>query len=281
MQETVSATCNIVEEWARDQRRRGVLPSSISARTIHARAVLRDLDLTMTAEDLEDWLDERRWYGKPLSDKTRYGYLSSLSSLFDFAVRTGRATTNPVTVIPRPKMRNPLPRPFEDNALDRALHHAANDPRMTCWLLLAAGAGLRVSEIAGLEGTDILRAKDPWVIHAIGKGRKERYVDCHPKVRAALEHHGVPRRGPLFTAATGRQYSGAAVSRLMCAYLDRLDIEDRPHGLRHWFATSALVAGADLRTVQELLGHSSVNTTALYTKVFDNRRSAAVASLPL
>lgn len=274
----------LITEWERDQRRRGVLPSSISARAIHVRAITRDLEHSieeLTVEEVQDWLDDRRWYGKTISDKTRYGYLSSLTDFFDFLQRTGRVEVNEMREAQRPKTRETLPRPIEDNVLDRALAATGKDPRMKLWLMLAAGAGLRVSEIAGLEATDILRAKEPWVIHAVGKGQKERYVDCHPKVKAALEEYGVPRRGPLFYASTGRPYTGQRISAMMCAFLDRHDIADRPHSLRHWFATSALEAGADLRTVQELLGHSSINTTAIYTKVKDRSRSLAVASLPL
>lgn len=274
----------LIVEWERDQRRRGLARSSIVHRGGDVRAICRDLDHPVTelsVDEVQDWLDERRWYGKPISDKTRYGYLSTLTDFFDFLHRTGRVEVNEMRDAQRPKVRGNLPRPTDDIARDRALRAAANDPRMTCWLLLASGAGLRVGEIANLEGTDILRAKEPWVLHAVGKGGKERYVDCHPKVQAALENYGIPRRGPLFCASTGRPYTGARVSQIMCAFLNSIDIDDRPHSLRHWFATSALEAGADLRTVQELLGHSSINTTAIYTKVKDRSRSLAVASLPL
>lgn len=274
----------LIVEWERDQRRRGIARSSISARAIQIRALTRDLEHPVTelaVEDAQEWLDDRRWYGKTISDKTRYGYLSSLTDFFDFLHRTGRITENVMREAQRPKTRENLPRPIEDNVLERALAACGKDCRMHLWLLLAAGAGLRVSEIAGLDATDILRAKEPWVIHAVGKGGKERYVDAHPRVKAALETYGIPRRGHLFHASTGRPYTGQRVSALMCSFLDRLDIDDRPHSLRHWFATSALEAGADLRTVQELLGHSSINTTAIYTKVKDRSRSLAVASLPL
>lgn len=274
----------LISEWERDQRRRGVLPSSIATRSIQVRAICRDLEHPveeLTVGETQDWLDERRWYGKPISDKTRYGYLSSLTDFFDFLHRTGRVETNEMREAQRPRTRENLPRPIEDNVLERAIALTHKDCRMRLWLLLAAGAGLRVSEIAGLDASDILRAKEPWVIHAVGKGGKERYVDCHPRVKAALEEYGIPRRGPLFHASTGRPYTGQRVSSLMCAFLDRLGIDDRPHSLRHWFATSALETGADLRTVQELLGHSSINTTAIYTKVKDRSRSLAVASLPL
>ena len=275
----------VIAEWGQDQRRRGVLPSSIEARAIHVRAIARDIedeDITqLSVEQAQVWLDERRWYGRPISDKTRYCYLASLTEFFDFLYRTERVGVNVMRDATRPKVRENLPRPIERDAFDAAMHAARNDPRMSSWLMLGAGAGLRVGEMAGLESTDILRAKSPWVIHAVGKGRKERYVDCHPAVQEALEHYGIPRRGHLFYASTGRPYSGARISALMCSFLDRNGIDDRPHSLRHWFATSLLDSGADLRTVQELLGHSSINTTAIYTKVSDSKRSLAVAALPL
>ena len=274
----------LIAEWGLDQRRRGVLPSSIEARSIHVRAIARDMedDITdLTVEQAQVWLDDRRWYGRPIGDKTRYCYLASLSEFFDFLYRTGRVSSNLMRDATRPKVRENLPRPIERNAFDAAVAAARDDPRMSAWLLLGAGAGLRVGEMAGREATDILRAKSPWVIHAVGKGRKERYVDCHPAVQAALEHYGIPRRGHLFYSSTGRPYNGARISSLMCSFLDRNGIDDRPHSLRHWFATSLLDSGADLRTVQELLGHSSINTTAIYTKVSDSKRSLAVAALPL
>lgn len=281
----MDGTRNLIRNWAVDCRRRGVMASSIDARTILVTAVSRDHDdLTALDEwDIQQWLDDRkalRRNGAPLSDRTRHNYISALDDFYDWLVRTGQATDNPARRVPRPKLRAPLPRPIDRTRLDTLLHHCTDDPRMTLLIWLAAGAGLRVGEMAKLTDADVLRSKRPWVLHVTGKGGKERYVAVHPRVERALADYGIPR-GHLFTTLNGRPYANHSLSALMCRYFDRIGVEDRPHSLRHFFATSVLEAGADLRVVQELLGHASPTTTAIYTKVSDHRRNDAVLALDL
>ncbi len=270
-----------ITDWGVDQERRGVLPSSIAARRIQVTAV-RNHGIPfddLTIEDVHDYLDSRIGRnGGPISNRTRYCYLSSLTDFYAWALDAGRVTTNPMLGVRRPKLRPTLPRPIPRDKLHRALAKCTDNSMMRCWILLAALAGLRVSEIAGLERSDILDGNPPH-LHVVGKGRKERYVPVHPDVAAALDACPLPRSGHLFTTSTGRAYNGERVSAKMCEFLDAADIDDRPHALRHWFATDLLETGANLRVVQELLGHSSLNTTALYTKVRPEASSAAVLRL--
>lgn len=272
----------LVGEWRTEMRRRGVLPSSIEARLIHLRAIARDHDpMSLTTDELEEWLDNRKGRGGGrISDRTRYCYLSNLSAFYEWARRAGVCDIDPAKDVIRPRLRPGLPRPIRDDLLERAIHGA--DDRMRVWIKLAAFAGLRVAEIAGLTRTDILDLHDPWHLHVVGKGRKERYVPVHPKLRSALQTYGIPRSGPLFTSSTGRMYTGARVSALMCRHLDRLDIDDRPHALRHWFASEALEASdGNIRVVQELLGHSSLVTTSIYTKLRPEHAVDVVARISL
>lgn len=273
-----------IESWCNDMRRRGVMPSSISSRRIQAIAVqawtgqpLRDL----TVDQLQAFLDSRTGRGGgPITAKTRYGYLSNLGDFFSFAVREGLCGLNPAAAVVRPKLRPGLPRPMAHAKLEQVVAATATDPMLRAWVYLCALAGLRVGEIAGLDASDVLHG-EPWFLHVVGKGQKERWVPCHALVQEALEDHGVPRHGPIFRASTGRPYSPQRVSARLCTLLDRLDISDRPHSMRHWFATETLEAGANLRVVQELLGHSSLNTTALYTKVKPTASIDAVARLAI
>lgn len=277
-----SGADELLAGWATEMRRRGVMPSSIDARTIQVRAVASDIDLSSaTVDQIEEWLDAREGReGGPISDRTRYCYWSSLSGFYEWAVSAGVVEVDPTSQVNRPKLRPGLPRPIRLDLLHRALHHA--DDRMRVWVMLAALGGLRVAEIAGLERNDVHDNSDPWHLHVVGKGRKERWVPVHPQLRQALERFGLPRLGPLFRSRTGRPYTAASVSEMMCNHLNGLDIDDRPHSLRHWFATTAL-EGSDgnLRVVQELLGHANLNTTAIYTKVMPAQADAVVAGISL
>lgn len=275
----------LLDAWSNDQRQRGLLPSSIKARRVHLVVIANAWDgdlLDVTIEAVQQILDERTGRdGGPISTRTRYCYLSSLTEFFQWAKRAGHVAANPMDDVQRPKRRPLLPRPMADDERDRAFHGCRNDPRMTLWLLLASGAGLRVSEIANLEATDIVRSEPVWHLRAFGKGEKDRWIPIHEGVRYALEHYGIPARGPLFRSSTGRQYDGQRISHLMCSYLDRMGIDGRPHSLRHWFGTELCGNGEELRVVQELMGHSSPVTTAGYTKVRPQASMAAVSRLAL
>jgi len=255
-------------------RRRDLAPGTIQ----HRRNILLRLTqwmaprtiLDATTDDLERFLDRR-----PIGSRTRYCYISHLSAFYDWCVLQDLIATDPTTRIERPKLRQTLPRPISDGDLIVALQ--APDHMMATWFHLAAYNGLRCAEIATLEGPDI----DPssMTLRVVGKGRKDRIVPMHPKVLMALQSWGIPRTGPVFRRPCGAHINGRRVSQQSSAYLAGLGINATMHQLRHWFGTKALEACGNLRAVQELLGHSSPATTAIYTKVAVTRLRSVVDAL--
>ena len=142
-------------------------------------------------------------------------------------------------------------------------------------LELFYACGIRLSELVGLNADALLSGDD--CVRVLGKGRKVRLVPVGDYAREAVEKYremaGLPSDGPLFISRLGRRMSGRSVQQMLDKYLQLSDIPFHisPHKLRHTFATHLLDAGADLRAVQELLGHSSLSTTQIYTHVTKSR----------
>lgn len=208
-----------------------------------------------TPEVLERALDRRK-----VSSRTRYGYVSTLHGFYQWAVLEGHLSNDPTLRMVRPKLRQGLPRPVTTTDLDWALGQAQG--RMRAWLALAAYGGLRCQEIAYLEREDVLDTSDPPLLRIVhGKGRKERVVPLNPDLLMALRALPMPRTGRLWNLTP------ATVSAHVAKFLDDHGVDATCHNFRHWFGTNVYRSTRDLRLVQELLGHSSPTTTALYTKV--------------
>ena len=176
-----------------------------------------------------------------------------------------RATTYPL-----------LPRPVTDEQLAEALAGTAGQHHL--WILLAAYAGLRCAEIAGLHRDDILN--DLGMLRILGKGGKERLVPIHPLVAEALGRWPMPRANvPIFHRPGGGAWPAALLSRTASELLHGLGLDVTMHQFRHWFGTRTLRACRNLRTVQELMGHASPNTTAVYTAFANDEGTEAVLAL--
>lgn len=225
--------------------------------------------------------------------------LSSMRSFFKFLNREEYVTQNPFAGIISPKRGKPLPKVLTLQEVTRLLEAPHQvlaetsarqpDAAKRLWLEYAANrdaaileilysTGMRVSELAGMNESDIdLLAS---VVKVRGKGKKERLCLLgKPAVRAiqvALEKRsllaGISKRSgasSVFVGHAGGRLTTRSIERLMKRYLVRANLDPHmsPHALRHSFATHLLDAGADLRSVQELLGHSSLSTTQIYTHV--------------
>ena len=226
----------------------------------HAGCDLMDV----TTEQVEAWLDSRE-----ITARTRYADISNVSAFFRWAIREGHTDTDPTARIDRPKVRAGIPRPIDTDELRYALRQATC-PRLSAMMHLAAFAGLRCAEIAALRSEDV--NGDMMLVH--GKGGKERVVPVHPLVHTALRALHAPAYGPYFDVAPWK------VSHLIREHLQACGARASAHQLRHWFATTAYEAsGADLRMVQELLGHSSPTTTAIYTRWARGRSVDVVSSM--
>ena len=205
-----------------------------------------------------------------------------------WAQRTGRADVDPGAALGTPKAHKPLPpalnageaRALLEAAAVRADDGSAVGARDVAILELLYATGIRVGELCGLDVDDVDRGRR--VVRVFGKGRKERTVPygvpADRAIGAWLERGRpqllVPGAGAaMFLGARGRRIDQRAVRTLVHARLAEVpEAPDMgPHGLRHTAATHLLEGGADLRTVQEMLGHASLSTTQIYTHVTTDR----------
>jgi integrase/recombinase XerC len=230
---------------------------------------------------------------KQYSKATIARKLATLRSFYKFLVKRGRLSSNPVVVVRTPKQEKKLPRFLEYEEVERLLE----TPPINTWLGARDRAiletlystGIRVSELVALNMDDIDFLGE--VIHIRGKGKKERIAPISSSALQVIQHYMEFRNKRaqsnsnfdakvLFVNKHGRRLSTRSVRRKMDKYLKMagLDPSISPHTLRHSFATHMLNNGADLRSVQELLGHQSLSTTQVYThlttrklkEVYDN-----------
>lgn len=238
-------------------------------------------------KDFRAFLSARRKDG--ISGRSLARTLSALRAFFRWLEHEGLARNRAILEVARPKIPHGIPKPLtvakagelvtENTHADKADWIAARD---TAVLLLLYGAGLRISEALALR---VKEAPSPArdVVRILGKGGKERLVPILP---VAIEAIGAYRAtcpyplqpdGPLFLGARGGALSPRIIQLSIARLRQVLGLPDTatPHALRHSFATHLLSAGADLRQIQELLGHASLSTTQIYTEV-DRDRLLAV-----
>jgi len=247
-----------------------------------ARVLDRPLSDAST-DDLERYLTELRSRG--LASATVARRLAALRSFYRHLVLIGARGDNPAAELRPPRRQRHLPHPRSPAEAERLIE-AANgikprDLRDRALVELLYGAGLRVSEAVGLEraGLDL----DNRIVRCLGKGDKERIVPIGRRAADALTRYlarGRPflerrPRPELFLNARGGGLTRAGAFLILRRLAEVAGLEPgriHPHLLRHSFATHLLEGGADLRSVQEMLGHADLSTTELYTHVSDKRR---------
>ena len=200
--------------------------------------------------------------------------LASVRSCLRFLARRGVIEQNPARLVrsPRPPRRLPsfLPKDESKQLLDRAHGPSASGCRDHALLELLYATGIRVAECCGLDGTDVDRSHG--TVRVLGKGDKERVVPVGEVALQAIDAYLAARGrpdGPLFTNARGGRLTTRSAQRIVGrqARLSGTSRRVTPHTLRHTFATHMLGEGADLRLIQELLGHRRLSTTQRYTHV--------------
>ena len=234
-------------------------------------------------EQIESWLADLRARGQAPSSVARRA--AAARSFYRHLVALGLRADNPAADVDLPRRRERLPRTLSLAEVDRLIE-AANGVtpralRNRALVELLYGAGLRVSEAVGLErgGVDL----ESRLVRCVGKGDKERAVPLGTQAAEALRRYlarGRPHldrrhRPELFLNAQGGPLTRAGaffVLRRLAAKAGLDPTRIHPHLLRHSFATHLLEGGADLRSVQEMLGHADLGTTELYTHVSDRRR---------
>lgn len=266
----------LLEEWTVWQQSGRRAPRTIEERRRVITQYLTQAGvepLSAQAMDIARWIASHpEW-----SQSTAATYYSYLMSWHKWLVMMGYRSENPMFKLQTPRRPERCPRPVADTDLIRLLELRTH-PRTRVMILLAALAGLRVAEIAAVRGEDI--DLDAGRIHVIGKGNKRAWIPLHPILAEVAQ--SMPRRGWWFPGNRRREglsIRSKSVSDIIAAAMRRAGVQGTPHSLRHWYATTLLSEGADLRTVQELMRHSSVQTTQVYTQVPDARRCEAVGRL--
>ena len=280
----------------------GLSPETVRAYSQHLEAYARWCERTGVdglhpgARDLRRYLAEMR--AARYAPRTVAARLSALRSLFSWLAVQGVEVSGSVEALTTPKLPKPLPHTV--TARQMAALMAAPGPdtadglRDAAMLELFYATGARISELARLDVGDV--DLDERSARLLGKGSKERIVPIHERAAAAVRAYLADGRPALVAAARGRGFAAgrdpllvSARGRAMdaAALRYRFDVLKRragipaditPHAMRHTFATDLLEGGADLRSVQELLGHASLSTTQLYTHLTPERLKAALRS---
>ena len=210
--------------------------------------------------------------------------LASMRSLFDFCVRTERLPQNPANLVAGPKRGSSLPKVLTreqmESLLGRIPARTELEMRDRAMLELAYACGLRCEEIVNLDVGSV--DFDSEQLRVLGKGNKERVLPMGELAQRFVERWlargrpalvGSAPEPALFVSKSGKRLSNSDVTRRLSLWVKNaaLAVGVSPHALRHSFATHLLEGGADLRAIQELLGHSSISTTQIYTRVDPSR----------
>ncbi len=262
------SSANTIVNYARDIRRLGeyARAKGVRAPSKITRRLLRDFVFSL--KDLG------------LSSATIRRQVSSIRTYYAFLVGEGKVTTDPSDRLESPRRGRTLPEPLSVQDIEALLASPHVDEPLA-WrdrtlLELGYGAGLRVSELCGLPKEDVLSSEG--LVRVLGKGGKERVVPIGRQVIGAVSvylhtlrptlDHG-KTQGRLLVNARGTPLSRVGAWGIVKRHAERAGIQKRvtPHTLRHSFATHLLEGGADLRAVQEMLGHADLSTTQIYTHV--------------
>lgn len=241
----------------------------------------QQLNLTLLASlklaDFRSWLAYNA--GAHLTASSRARAVAGVRNFFRWLDRTGQLHNNAIELLKLPKTERRLPRPVSEIEAQDIVTLSKNVPsenwiglRDKALFTLLYGAGLRISEALNIAQADLSQKSR---IVVTGKGNKQRVVPLLPIVTECLDLYlascpYTPRgKDLIFVGARGEKLNPTVAQRHLRQLRRQLNLPDTvtPHALRHSFATHMLAGGADLRSLQELLGHSSLSTTQLYTKV--------------
>jgi len=236
----------------------------------------------LTLADFRAWMAGRA--GDGAGAATRARAVAGVRNLFRFLDRSGVVHNPHIANLTAPKVKRPLPRPLAEADAAVLLEQAeawAEIPwiglRDRALFTLLYGCGLRISEGLALNRNDL--PPGAATVRVLGKGSKQRQVPVLPAVHEAVAAYlaacpfAVPPSGPLFLGARGDRLNDSVARKSMQQLRTLMGLPDSatPHALRHSFATHLLSGGADLRAIQDLLGHASLSTTQRYTDVDTER----------
>lgn len=229
-----------------------------------------------------------------LSPRTTARHMSALRQFFKFLLSEGQRSDNPTRHFAAPRQGRPLPKTLSEAEITRLLAHAATDRspeglRLTALLELLYATGMRVSELIGLPLDAATRPSPVLIVR--GKGNKERMVPMGKAARAALDAYlavrphflrsGTPSRWLFVSRAASGHLTRHRCGQLLKELAARAGLDPAlvsPHVLRHAFASHLVAHGADLRAVQQMLGHADIGTTEIYTHLENDRLTTLVAT---
>lgn len=251
---------------------------SLSERTITERArvvaaICRDVETTpeqINADQIAKWVS-----GLP-SSVTKWCYFTHLRALFRWMEISGRRSDNPLLGMVAPKRPKYRPRPIPIEYISAVLELPLRK-NTRCQILLAFNCGLRISEIAKIQGQDVDLLTRQMTVE--GKGGQIAIIPIHDDLIPIFAT--MPRHGYWFPAPTGGHIEPKSVGQTIKRAFERIGVNIRAHQLRHSYGTELLRHGADIRVVQELLRHESIQTTALYTRVSQDQEATATNLLPV
>lgn len=244
---------------------------------IVSKAILENLSL----QDFRSWLIFRKEHNFSNSSTARA--VSCLRSFFKFLNRNKKISNNQIENLKSPKLNKPIPKAVDKIDIDSITGLIAQfskedwlQKRDLALLTLIYGCGLRIAEALSVTKNHL---NNNGVLIITGKGGKQRMVPVLPIVEKRIDEylsalpHKINNNEPIFLGLRGKKYQPAMFEKLIQKIREFLHLPNTitPHAFRHSFATHLLENGGDLRTIQELLGHSSLSTTQRYTKVDKNR----------
>ncbi|MEJ7831739.1 MAG: tyrosine-type recombinase/integrase [Nocardioides sp.] len=256
-----------LEDFGAWLQRRGMSRATRQARTSMAGLFFRAHGRwDVSGEEVAGWLEGYDGW-------TRVTYQQHLVATFAWLVEIGHVDESPMPMIRRGRQPRRRPNPLTPDDFDRVMR-AATTRDERAWLMLGALAGLRCHEIAKLHGRDVSEQ----LIRVVGKGGVDASVPTHPAVWTLAQEY--PSDGYWFTSRMpGEHVSGSCVSNRIAAVMRSVGLPGSIHRARHTFATNLLRGGVNIRVVQELMRHSSIETTARYLLVVEDEMMTAVHAL--
>jgi len=238
---------------------------------------------SLTAEDLRKYL-LRIKHRRSLSNSTVYSQVNAIRAFFKVLSDNGVIEDNPAEELPIPKRQRKLPTYLSPRELSALLEESRRNLRDHCLLEFIYATGVRVSEAVEMR-VESVNLADRTAFVRRGKGGKDRLVIMSEHVARELQEYLNKRSTPspfLFTNRWGRKLTPRYVEKMISRYAEKAGIEKKvtPHVLRHTFATHMLENNVDIRAIQELLGHSSLATTQVYTHVTAERLKRLVGRHP-
>lgn len=262
---------DLIESYATYLRSWQASPTTIRARLTLARSRLRAWGVDgFTPERIAAFLaaDDK---GVPRKRWTTTTYHNHLTDLCAFLVAAGLLDVSPMDSIKRAKRQSKRPRPLTEEEIERVL--VAVEGRTRDWIVIALLTGLRAFEIAKLRGEDITADG----LYVLGKGGIEATLPCHPDIAAMADRY--PALGYWFPGNDNGHVRAQQISLTVGKVFESMEIVGSIHRCRHAYATRLLRGGTNIRVVQQLMRHSSLETTAGYLAVVGDEARDAILRL--